>query len=144
MSVIDDVISMWQKDSVIDRTEPGRELINIPKLHAKYLQILSNHRMFSKNCEFNITKMRRLKWEYYTGKMDKETLERHGWPPFQYTLKSELSTYIDSDEDINRLQAKKQIHDEVVEICTSIMKELNSRTWEIRSFIDWEKFVGGN
>ena len=30
-----------------------------------------------------------------------------------------------------------------VEVCQSIMKELNNRAWELKSFIDWEKFIQG-
>jgi len=37
MNKIDELIEMWKKDAVVDRTEPGRELLNIPVLHSKYL-----------------------------------------------------------------------------------------------------------
>ena len=76
---IDELLQMWSKDANIDRTEPGRELINIPILHAKYLQILSTHRLAVKNIDYKLATLKRLKWEYYTGKLDKETLEKHGW-----------------------------------------------------------------
>ena len=117
---------------------------NIPILHAKYLQILSAHRLAVKNIDYKLATLKRLKWEYYTGKLDKETLEKHGWQPFPYTLKSEVSTYLESDEDLNKLLAKKHIYEEMIEACTSIMKELNSRTFQLRSFIDYEKFISGN
>jgi len=35
------------------------------------------------------------------------------------------------------------LHNEIVEVCQAIIKELNNRTWELRSFIDWEKFIQG-
>jgi hypothetical protein len=143
MYSVDEIIELWQKDSVIDRTEPGRELINIPILHAKYLKILSNHRLAMKNCEFNLNKLKKLKWEYYTGKMDKDTLNTYGWQPFPYTLKSEITTYLESDDELIKLYAKKQLHEEAVELCSSIIKELNSRTYQLRSFIDYEKFING-
>jgi len=28
-------------------------------------------------------------------------------------------------------------------VCQSILKELNNRAWELKSFIDWEKFIQG-
>jgi len=37
----------------------------------------------------------------------------------------------------------KIIHEEVVEICQSILKELNSRTFQLRDFIQWERFIQG-
>ena len=51
---IDELLQMWSKDANIDRTEPGRELINIPILHAKYLQILSTHRLAVKNIDYKL------------------------------------------------------------------------------------------
>ena len=143
MSKLDELLEMWQKDSVIDRTEPGRELINIPLLHSKYLNILSKHRLLSKECEFKLNKMKKIKWEYYTGKMDDDTLKQYGREPFQYVLKSEINTYLDSDEDLNKLHAQKILNDEIVDVCTSILKELNSRTFQLRDFISWERFIQG-
>ena len=143
MKQLEDLLEEWRKDSVIDRTEPGKALLDIPKLHSKYLNILSQHRLLSKQAEFRCNKMRKLKWEYYTGKLDDDELKKYGWEPFPFVLKSDITTYLESDEDINKYLASKVTHDEIVDVCTSILKELNNRTWELRSFIDWEKFIQG-
>jgi len=143
MKQLDDLLEMWRTDSIIDRTEPGKALINIPQLHSKYLNILSRHRLLSKESEFKYNKMKKLKWEYYTGKLDQDQLDKHGWEPFPFVLKSELTTYLESDDDINKHIAQKIVHDEIVEVCSSILKELHSRTFQLRSFIDFEKFISG-
>lgn len=143
MKQLDELLEMWRQDSIIDSTEPGKALLDVPKLHSKYLNILSRHRMLSKEAEFKANKMRKLKWEYYTGKLDDDDLRKYGWEPFPYVLKAELNTYLESDEDINRQLATKLMHDEIVDVCQSIMKELNSRTYQLRAVIDWEKFIQG-
>jgi len=143
MEELQKLLDMWTVDSNIDRTEPGKELINIPKLHSKYLNILSRHRMLSKQSEFKYNKIRRLKWEYYTGKLDNDQLKEYGWEPFPYTLKSDITTYMESDDDINKHLVKKIMHDEIVELCQSILKELNSRTFQLRDVIAWERFIQG-
>ena len=143
MSKLDDLLAMWTKDSEIDRTEPGKALLDIPKLHSKYLNILSNHRLLIRECEFKYNRMKKIKWEYYTGKMDDESLKKHGWEPFPFVLKSDITTYLEADEDLNRYLAQKMLHEEIVDVCNSILKELNSRTYQLRSFIDWEKFIQG-
>jgi hypothetical protein len=143
MQQLDNLLEMWRQDSDIDRTEPGKALLDIPKLHSKYLNILSQHRLLSKQAEFKYNKMKRLKWEYYTGKMDDDQLKQHGWEPFPYVLKSEITTYLESDEDINKYIAAKAMHDEIVDVCQSILKELNSRTFQLRDFIAWERFIQG-
>ena len=67
MSKLDELLEEWRKDADIDRTEPGKALLDIPKLHSKYLNILSRHRLLSKEAEFKYNKMKKLKWVYYTG-----------------------------------------------------------------------------
>ena len=57
MSKLDELLEEWRKDSDIDRTEPGKALLDIPKLHSKYLNILSRHRLLSKEAEFKYNKM---------------------------------------------------------------------------------------
>ena len=143
MNQIEELLEMWRKDADIDRTEPGKALLDIPKLHSKYLNILSRHRLLAKESDFKLNKMRILKWEYYTGKLDEEQLKQYGWEPFPYVLKTEVNNYIEADDDINKRMAVKALHEEIVDVCSAILKELNNRAWELRSFIDWEKFIQG-
>ena len=143
MTKIEELLEMWRKDCDIDRTEPGKALLDIPKLHSKYLTILSKHRLLSKEAEYKYNKMKRLKWEYYTGKLDDDQLKQYGWEPFPFVWKSEITTYLESDEDINKYIASKALNDEIVELCQSIMKELNSRTFQLRDYIAWERFIQG-
>ena len=143
MTKLDELLNMWAADSVIDRTEPGKALINIPQLHSKYLNILSRHRLLAKEADFKYSRMKKIKWEYYTGKLDDDQLQKHGWEPFPFVLKSEITTYFESDEDLNRLTAQKMLHEEIVDVCQSILKELNSRTFQLRDFIAWERFIQG-
>jgi hypothetical protein len=143
MENLEQVLKLWEKDAEIDQTEPGKELIRIPTLHNKYLSILTKHRIASKKANFDYLRMRKLKWEYYTGKTSQEQLEEFGWEPFKFTLKSDVSTYLESDNDLIRLLEKKVYHDECVSVIESIMNELKQRTWQLRDYISWEKFVGG-
>lgn len=144
MNELDNVLEMWKKDANVDRTEPGRELINIPILHSKYLDILAKNRRMAKDAEFQFNKIKKLKWEYYTGKLDDKVLKQYGWEPFPYVLKSDIQTYIDSDDDIRKYLVKKQVHDDIVDVCTAILKELNSRTFQLKDFIAWERFIQGS
>jgi hypothetical protein len=143
MNKLEELLDTWKKDSVIDRTEPGKELINIPQLHSKYLNILSRYRLLSKEAEFKFNKLKKVKWEYYTGKLDQDELDARGWEVFPYTLKSDINLYFESDEDLNKLMANKIMYDEIVDVCQSILKELNSRTFQLRDFIAWERFIQG-
>ena len=143
METIENILKMWETDAVIDQTEPSKELIKIPTLHSKYLGFLTKHKIASKKAHFDYLRMRKIKWEYFTGKLSQEELEEYGWEPFQSALKSDISTYLEADKDLIKLLEKKVYHDETVSVIESIMNELKQRTWQLRDFISWEKFVGG-
>jgi hypothetical protein len=143
METLEQILKYWTTDSEIDQTEPGKELIRIPILHSKYLQILTKHKMASKKAHFDYIRMRKIKHEYYSGKMDKDDLDKYGWEQFGYALKSDLPTYLESDNDLIKLLEKKIYHEEVVSVIESIMGELKQRTWQLKEYIQWEKFIGG-
>jgi hypothetical protein len=143
METLEQILKMWESDVVIDQTEPSKELLKIPMYHSKYLAILTKHRIASKKAHFDYLRMRKVKWEYFTGKMSQEELEEYGWEPFQFALKSDITTYLEADKDLIKLLEKKVYHEEVVSVLESIMNELKQRTWQLRDFISWEKFVNG-
>jgi len=139
------LLAEWTSDAKFDQTQPDRELARIGSLHSKYLTILSEHRQAMKTLEQKYYRIRKLKWEYYTGKLngDKATLEKYGWEPFMFTLKAEVPSYLDADRDLQGILTQKGLHEEIVEVCQSILKELQSRTYQIRDFITWQRFLQG-
>lgn len=135
----------WLKDTVIDETEPGRELLKISGLHSKYLRIMTHHNLIAKKILGDYHKMRKIKWEYYNGDLNNpEDLEKYNLDPNpKKILRADIPTYLDSDTQLNDVLLKKVMHEEIVEFCKAVIKELNSRTWQLKSFIDWERFTSG-
>ena len=143
MENLQDVLKLWESDADIDQTEPGKELLKIPKLHNKYLTILTKHKIAAKKAHFDYLRLRKDKVDYFQGRMEQMELEKRGWEPFQFVLKSDINTYLEGDSDLIKLLEKKIYHEEVVSVIESIMNELKQRTWQLRDFISWEKFIGG-
>jgi hypothetical protein len=141
---LDKVIAQWEIDSPIDETNPGKEIIRIPNLHSKYAKMLSEHSRIIRSLNYKYNTMRKIRWEYYTGKLDKTTLDRYKWDQFPYTLKSDINYYMDADPELMKISAKRALHEEAFKYCEMIIKELNNRNYQIRAFIDWEKFVMGS
>lgn len=146
MENLEDIIRNWDADSVIDSTEPGKELLKIPTLHNKYLKFLVKHKLAVKRINFDYAKMRRIKEEYYNGALSQEELEEYGWEPFLLNIKTKMGVekYLESDKDLVKILEKKIHHDEAVAVCESILQELKSRTFQLRDYISWERFIGGN
>ena len=64
-------------------------------------------------------------------------------PNFSFVLKSDINAYLEGDLDLIKMLEKKVYHEECVSVLESILNELKQRTWQLRDFISWEKFIGG-
>jgi hypothetical protein len=58
-------------------------------------------------------------------------------------LRQDIPIYLDSDNDLNTLLMKKSLHQEIVDFCGSVLKELNNRTFQLNNLIKWEMFTSG-
>lgn len=135
----------WIKDSVIDDNNIQNEITNIPILHAKYLKELNLHKLLSTKNMHDYNRMRNIKMEYYSGNLDKETLDKYGWDQFELKIgnKANLERYLDSDEELINLLMKKEQQDLAASSCKYILEELKNRTWQLKNIIDWNKFQAG-
>lgn len=140
---LEKVMELWAVDSIVEETEIGRELLKIPTLHSKYLRILSAHNLLAKKYTSDYQKLKTIKWEYYKGDLNNpDDLKKYNLEPnLKRINRPDISMYLDSDNSLNDLLLKKAMHEEVASYCNSIIKELNNRTWELKSYIDWEKFI---
>jgi hypothetical protein len=143
---IDALMEEWSKDCKIDNTEPGEELIRIPILHGKYINIMTHHSLLAKKIAFEYNEKRMIKTEYYSGNLNNpEDLAKYGLEPFQYRVtKQKVSEYIETDKELISILMRKIAHEEIVEYCKSILKELQNRTWQLRTYIDYLKYTSGH
>ena len=79
---LEEIQELWNRDREIDIAELAIESVRIPQLHDKYLKIYIDERIKLKSLEFELSKMVRLKNDYYSGRMAQEDLEKLGWEPF--------------------------------------------------------------
>ena len=112
---LESLMEEWSKDCVVDETEPSREMAKIPRLHSKYLNILTHHKLVAKKLKNDYDKLRKIKLDYYSGDLnDPEDLEKYGLEPMmKKVLRSDIQMWLDSDQDLNNLLLKKVIHEEI-------------------------------
>jgi hypothetical protein len=135
---------MAEKDLPIDETSLDKESLNVPRLHNKYLNILHDEKLLLQKYRIDFRKLQKLKWEYYTGKIDEETLKEKGWEPFALRiLKQDVELYMNADEDLVVAEGRMEYQQEKVNYLESIIKGLNTRQYHIRDAISWKKFVNG-
>lgn len=89
-------------------------------------------------------KLYKLKYEYYNGTLPEEDLRSNGWEPFSLRiLKTDLSMYMDADEDLIKARNYVTQQQEKIDFLESIIKNLPSRGYQIKAAIDWERFKAG-
>ena len=135
----------WKLDSKINELELGSEAIKVPTLHSKYLSLLSNVKLQLRKAESDYNNMRRVKYKYYRGELSREELEKLGLDQYlgNKPLKNEMDEFMLCDEDLNLLTDKIEYFKTVVFTLEQILRSLNSRTWDIKSAIEWNKFTNG-
>ena len=136
---------MTEQDMKIDDLNLDLESLRTPQIHNKYLNILHDESLTLHKQMIDLKEMRRLKWEYYLGKLDQETLQERGWQPFGLKiLRTDIDIYLDSDKDILRLEARVHYLKEKVKYLESILQSIGRRGWDIKSAIEWKKFMSGS
>jgi hypothetical protein len=142
---LDDIMDLWADDARMDDTELGNESLRIPMLHHKYYKIFVQEGLLLKKLEQDYKSLYKLKYEYYMGVLDQETLLERGWNPNPLKiLKQDLSIYMEGDDDLQLIQAKIDIQKQKLSFLESAIKTIINRGFLIKNAIEWEKFkVGG-
>ena len=138
---LEELQAQADKDLVIDDTELDTESLKTPILHNKYLQYYNKFNLLLKKSQWEERTLQREKWEYYTGKSDPEVYKQK---PFDLkVLKNDVHIYINSDEDIQKIQAKIEYQSAIVSYLEQILRILNNRSFTIKNAIDWRRFTSG-
>ena len=141
---IDQIREQVRKDFELDETELDRESMRVPQLHNKYLNMLFDEKLLLKQQKAEHAKLRRLKWEYYSGKLDEDQLDELGWEQFDLKiLRNDLDKYLESDEELVNQELKTSFQKEKVHYLESVIKNIANLQWNIRNAIEWHKFKGG-
>ena len=141
---ISTIRQMVETDLKMDSTALDLESLRIPQLHNKYLNIFHDQRLILKKMKLDFKELSRVKWEYYTGKIDQDTLDEMGWEPFPLKiLKTDIDRYLDSDSDLSKEKSKIDYQEEKVSYLESVLKNVNNIQWNIKNAIEWRKFING-
>lgn len=142
---IDELMEEWKKDSKIDNTILDVESLKLSVLHSKYIEIYKQQKMREQKLNFDMSKLVKLKWRYYDGKLNgTDELVQLGWEPMREKyLRTEIGTMIDGDDDILEIKNKLAYTELFVDCCEKIIKEINQRSFNLKNAIEFMKFTQG-
>jgi hypothetical protein len=142
---IEEIEKEWSEDLKLDRTILDQQSLDIPFLHHKYYQIYIREKLILEKQELDFSSFKKLKWEYYTGKLDKETLKINNWDQFDLTiLRADVEKYIDADNEIIEKRLKMSAQREKVRYLEEIIKSIQNRSFYIKNCIEYLKFTQGS
>ena len=139
---------MWKRDCQIDDIELDASSLNVPKLHAKYSEILASKKLTQIQYEHQLKDLQKDKWLWYTGKLTQEEIQTKNWDydPFKglTILKSDYDKFFGSDKDIQKAVEKLEYCKVTVDYLQDIVSQLTWRHQTIKNIIEWRKFMAGS
>ena len=147
MLTLESTLEEWQTDCKIDEHNLVRSTVEIAKLHAKYLQVLSINKLQLKKAKMKQQTLLLEKWKYYNGKLSQDEIESHGWEydPFNgiKVIKGDMNRYYDADINIQKSEEKIAYYKTFVETLTEIVENLKWKHQSIGNIIKWKQFETG-
>lgn len=142
---LDEIQNEWEKDCDIDDNYLGEHATKTPKLHAKYLRVLMSVKLKHTKLQSDYNMLRKNKFRYYRGELGKEELNDLSWNQWQGVkpLKNEMDEFLSGDTDLNTLKVKIEYLESMIYLLESIMGQLKARDWQIKSAIEWKRFLAG-
>lgn len=141
---LDEIMTEWESDSKIDKSELALESLRIPELHHKYYKIFTHEALVLRKLKSDHDVLKFQKWEFYTQGPTKETKDQ-GWefPAIGKIIKSEVELYMSADPDIIKSNLSIAHQTEKVQALESILKTIANRTFQIKNAIEFLKFTNG-
>ena len=144
---LDEMKLMWKKDCEIDDIELDKSSLEVPKLHAKYSELLTDHIIKMKNSQMKHNILLRDKWLWFNAKLDQDTINKYGWKddPFDgvKVMKNDMQYFFNADEDLQRSSAQVEYLKITIDFLKECMQNITWRHQTIKNTIEWRKFMSG-
>ena len=138
---LDELKLQVKKDLEVDDETLDKESYKNQELYAKYLDHKTNFELLLYKAKGDYKILFKDKWEYYGGKADAKI---YVTKPFDLkVLKTDLNIYIESDEDIIKLEHKIAYLETTIKYIDGVLRSIQSRSWDIKNAISWKQFEAG-
>jgi len=144
---LDEIKLQWEKDCEVDDIELDKSSLEVPKLHAKYSDMLSSKILLLKKYNQDYNELLKYKWLWYTGKLDDDQIQKFGWQtdPFDglKIMKNDFNYFFNADNDLKTLKGKIEYLEVTVDFLKRCMDNITWRHQTIKNTIEWRKFMAG-
>lgn len=131
------------EELVIDEFDLDGESLKTPKLLTAWLGRLGDESLKLKSFINMQKKFQLERWRYYLGTQTDKYYAEYG---IMHTkiLKTDVQAYLDADDYLIAVKKIVDTQDQIVAFIERSVKEISSRTFHIKSAIDWRRFQSGS
>ncbi len=135
----------WDKDCEIDDNYLGENSTATPKLHAKYVKMLVQVKLKHTKLSSDYNLLRKNKFRYYRGELSREELQDLQWDQWQGVkpIKNEMDEFLKGDAERNAMEIKIKYLETMVYFLESVLQQIKARDWQIKTAVEWKKFLAG-
>ena len=138
---LETIQSMWETDSQIDQFKIHDEAAKIPMLHAKYWDVYNALKLLKEKATAQEYKVKLDRHNYYTGKSAPSVYQAEPFP-YKVREKDSVKRYMDADDKVQTIVLKIRYYDVMLTYLEDIIKQINSRGFQLKNIIDWQKLSG--
>ena len=142
---LDEIQNEWEKDCEIDDNYLGETTIATPKLHSKYLKILIGVKLKHTKLQSDYNQLRKNKFRYYRGELSRDELTDLGWDQWQGVkpIKNEMDEFLKGDDELLTIEQRVSYLETMIYLLESILGQIKARYWQIKTGVEWKKFLAG-
>ena len=142
---IEQLQEMWDADAEVDDNYLGEQAIATPKLHAKYIKLLVQVKLKHTKLTSDYNLARKNKFRYFRGEMSRDELKENNWEQWQGVkpLKNEMDEFLQGDNVLNTLRIKIDYLETMIYFLESVLGQIKARDWQIKTAVEWKKFLAG-
>lgn len=142
---IEEIATIWARDSEIDSNKLVEESTRVPKLHSRYYNILNEERLRQQKLKILHDELSVALDGYFGKTLTVDEMERWQLPPMsdKKFLKAEISRFVEVHPKMVELKTKIGIQNEKVKFLEDIVKMIHSMNFAIKNCLDAKKFNAG-
>ena len=145
---LDELKAEWKQDCEIDDIELDKSSLELPKLHAKYSEYLTDAVVRHKNLQLKYSMCQMCIRDRFNGKMDENRIKELGWSddPFDglKIMKNDMQIFFNADKDLQKLNAQTEYQQIQIDFLKRCMENITWRHQTIKNTIEWRKFMAGS
>jgi len=142
---LEEIQQEWDIDCEIDNNYLGETTTATPKLHAKYLKLLVNIKLKHTKLSSDRNILRKNKFRLYRGELSRDELAALDWPQWQGVkpLKNEMDEFLSGDTELNTSKVRIEYLETMIYFLESVLGQIKARDWQIKTAVEWKKFLAG-